>query len=334
MRLGTRSVLAFALPLLLGLHGPFLVVSQRGGPERVAVAAPHRAERIIHAGAYHPPHVAPSGQVLIAKYTDRTGERMRLVVTDGTSTTVLDETTPCVSTTAISYDGRLATYGDAGWSDQGCASPKVVHLVVVATGATLDLPAPAHAGWFLTDPMFSRDGSYLSVVGRERGKDVLWLYDTSSGERLRTLTGYRPTDLPSGLADGGGIVVRPTSKAGPGVRCRLFDLAASSRRPLTCWDRRLPLTKDAASGITLSPDGTTLAWVEGRSIVLAPVDDVTDRRVLGSAHTGPGTPTASWVSNRYVLTRSPEDDERSLRTVTTGHRLRWQPPSGIYGWTR
>lgn len=296
----------------------------------MAVAAPHQGERIIHAGAYHPPHVSPTGRILLASYVGKDGDRMRLVVTDGTSTQVLDATSPCVTTTAISFDGRLATYADPGSGRGACGSPTSVRLVDLDSGATRDLRAPRHAGWFRTDPVFSRDSSYLSLVGRRHGKDVLWLYDTATGDRLRTLVGYRPTDLPTAR----GIVVRPTSKAGPGVRCRLFVLTARTTRPLTCWNPALRLAKDAASGIALSPDGTTLAWVDGRSITLAPVDDVRERRVLGAAHTGPGTPTASWVGNRYVLTRSPEDDARSLRKVGNGHRLRWTPPPGIFGWTR
>jgi hypothetical protein len=163
---------------------------------------------------------------------------------------------------------------------------------------------------------------------------LLWLYDTATGERVRELSGYRPTDLPT--PDGAIVVRRHPDGEESGRRCQLFTVPVSPDEPLTCWDPALRLSLDQADGITASPDGSTLAWIRrdhGLHIVLAPVDDVIDRRDLGTSRTGPGMPTPTWVSDRFLATTSPEEDERAVRRVSDGKPIRGPIPV-FAGWTR
>lgn len=350
MTLGRRhlgfaaTALALALSTLLPvspagaddrpLRGPFLVTTERGGVHRSEVRYPHGDERVLAAGAYFTPHVAPTGRILLAKYVGLSGDRVRVLVGgDGDTHVLAPDISSCVDELAISDDGALATYADPGEGPSGCAAADVVHLVTIDTGVRLELAAPPRSNWFGSDPQFSRDGAYVALLGRAQGAQQLWLYDTATGERVRELAGVRPTDLPT---DDGAIVVRRhVDGEQSGARCQLFTVTASADEPRTCWDPALRLTDEQAEGITASPDGSTLAWIRrhhGQRIVLAPVGDVTDRHELGRSRTGPGWPTPTWVTDRFLATESPEQDARAVRRVGDGTPVRGPIPV-FAGWT-
>lgn len=299
------------------LSGPFLIATERGGIYRVEIRYPHHSERVLSARAFLEPHVAPTGRILFAKYRGLSGNRVKVLVGgDGDTHVLADDISHCVDEQAISYDGELATYADPGEGDSACAAADVVHLVTIDTDARLDLPAPPRSNWFGADPQFSRDGSHVALLGRGGGAQVLWLYDTATGERVRQLSGYRPTDLPA--ADGAIVVRRHPDGEESGRRCQLFTVPVSPDEPLSCWDPELRLTLEQADGITASPDGSTLAWI---------------RRDLGTSRTGPGMPTPVWISDRFLATHSPEEDARAVRRVSDGKPVRGPIPV-FAGWTR
>jgi hypothetical protein len=344
-RLGIAvAALALALTALLPvppagaddrpLRGPFLITTERGGVYRTEVRYPHHGERVLQARAFLGPHTAPTGRILFAKYLALSGNRVTVLVGgDGAPHVLADDISHCVDELAISDDGTLATYADPAEGPDRCQAADVVHLVTIDTGARLELPAPPRSNWFGSNPQFSRDGSHVALLGRDAGAQALWLYDTATGERVRELSGYRPTDLPT---EDGAIVVRrhPDGKE-TGRRCQLYAVPVSASEPLTCWDPALRLTLEQSDGITASPDGSTVAWIRrdhGFHIVLAPVGDVTDRRDLGPSRTGPGMPTPRWVTDRFLATQSPEEDARAVRRVGDGTPVRGPIPV-FAGWT-
>jgi hypothetical protein len=326
--------LALFAPTSPAAAEPSLVVDGHRGLDLVSVRAPHHHTESLRLGrAYSPVVASPSGRILAARSV-RDGRHRLVVGADGPQR-ALATTPACLSTVAISPDGSQVTWAAVPQDDQGCPFAEVVHLLDVDTGTRVDLAAPPRSGWFRTPPSFSPDGSRVTLLGLTRHEHWLMrVFDTATGQRLRQLTDHLPTDVPA--ADGA-VVVRRTDGLPGGRRCRLFTLDTGSDAEPSCWDADLRLTGPQAAAVTASPDGTRLAWVDASTgkphLVLAPTVDPAADVDLGRIHNGPGRPSLTWVGNRHLLARSPEDDQRTLIRAHDGRAV-WPHAPITYGWVR
>jgi Tol biopolymer transport system component len=175
-----------------------------------------------------------------------------------------------------------------------------------ATGEVRQLAVPISLEY--PRPQWVADGSALIILARENGRTGFYRMDVQSGN---TVLMFRPTGAVTEFQvnpDGRTITYKGSRASSTGVETRTIlvrDLESGTERELYS---RQPQTAGAFWSLALSPNGATIAFAQGKDILLLPTDSGQARTLPNIQASQPGS--IAWSADSrslYVATPLPGD---------------------------
>jgi WD40 repeat protein len=261
---------------------------------------------------------APDGQTLALGTAGNEGTAIRLIdLATGKELRRIRDYEGWIERLAFSPDGKLLA-GSAG---------EAVYFWDPATGARLHQFVGHPAG--VSSFAFSPDGKVLAVAGgaaqavlggleRETEDHAVHLWDVATGRELGLLPGHRTAVVAVAFSPDGRRLVSASADEQWGDADHLHRVEGS----LCVWDMATgKLTRRRAvpaARVTLSPDGQTLTFAEGKNTVC--FWDMAAERVLWRLERGEG----GWAfsADGRVVAAAAADDLIHLYEAATGKELR------------